>query len=724
MSHSDNVAFIDFETYSESGYVWLEDAGRWGPVIPKRKGGIAITGAAAYSEHPSTEVLCLAYKLPKQDWKLWIPGAPDPVNLFKYMLNGGILEAWNSIFEYFIWSNVCHKRMGWPLLAIWQLRDSMAISKAMSMPGALDNAAQVAGAGEQKDKKGKLLINKLCVPRKPTKKYPVKRLLPRHDPQAFADLYNYCIQDIKAEKAVSDLLPPLDDYETRVFLLDQEINIRGVHIDQESLDACVDVYEQTQKYYTARLQELTSGDVNGVAEIDRLISWLRSRKCTMFNLQADTVQDMLKNKILPPDVREVLEIRSMLSSNSIKKLYAIKHRLSSDGRLRDLFRYQGADRTGRWSGTGPQPQNLPSSGPDSARCRDCGRTYSIQKQCPFCRGINLDKIDWTIDVVNDALEDINTRELTRINTVWNNPVKTLSGCLRGLFSAAPGHDLICSDYSAIEAVVLAFMANEQWRMDVFNSHGKIYEMTASKITGVPFQEILDYRKQHGQHHPHRKPFGKIPELASGYGGAIGAWKAFGADKFMDDSTIDHNVKMWRQDSPNIVQFWWDIERAAENAIKHPGQRYAVRDVKYIQDNGILYCQLPSGRFLVYHNAQMKQKLMPWGDYKKTIHYMGWNTDTSKGIPYGWTELDNYGPKLVENIVQAISRDILAYAMLNLNAAGYPIVLHVHDEIVAEVSKEFGSIEEFEQIMSTLPKWCENWPVKATGGWRGKRYRKD
>jgi DNA polymerase len=300
-------------------------------------------------------------------------------------------------------------------------------------------------------------------------------------------------------------------------------------------------------------------------------------------------------------------------------------------------------------------------------------------------------------------------------------IADVSGCLRGLFVAAPGHDLLCSDFSAIEAVVLAELAGETWRQEVFRTHGKIYETSAALLTGKTLEFYAQYKLENDTHHPDRKK-GKVAELSSGYGGGLGAWKAFGADAFMTDEEIQDAVRAWRAASPSITALWWGLQDAALAAITNPGYCYSYRGLSFGVSADILYCQLPSGRRLTYHQPRIYQKTMPWGKQTTCITYMGWNSNYLNG-PVGWMRLETYGPKLTENVVQAVSRDIMAHSMTQLDAAGYPIVLHVHDEIVAEVPQGWGSVGEFEQIMGRMPVWASGWPVRAAGGWRGRRYRK-
>lgn len=720
---------MDFETYSEAGYVFDEDAKKWKSITKSPPHGLGAVGAAAYAEHPSTEVLSLAYNLKDGiGARLWIPGMPAPTELFDHIAAGGLLEAWNSAFEWHIWAGVC-ERMGWPPLPYYQLRDAMAKSRAFSLPGKLEKAAMVLEVTDQKISDGKRLITKFCKPRNPTKKDPRRRNHPGEDHEDAAKLYDYNLGDIKSESAVSAVIPDLSADELELWLLDQCINLRGVHIDGEALGNCLAVIEQANEMYTAELVALTDGTVKGAGEIAKITGWLGANGVHMASLDSEHVAEALKRDDLPPKPKRVLQIRASLGAASVKKLFAIDRRRSNDGRLRDLFAFCGADRTGRFAGRGPQPQNLPNSGPAVRRCdpvNGCGKHYGPHlDNCPWCQAAEQFSApaEWCIEAVEDALLVIASRNLQWVEHYFGDAVATISGCLRGLFSAAPGCDFLCSDYSAIEAVVLAMLAGEQWRIDVFRTHGKIYEMSAAKISGVPFEEFTRHKKETGDHHPLRKKIGKVAELASGYQGGYGAWLAFGADKHLGEAEIRDSIKAWRNESPNIVKFWYGLEDAAVAAVQNPGHCYEYNGITYGVKDDVLYCQLLSGRKLSYHQPRLHPGVTPWGKPVLKLTYMGWNSDYKKG-PQGWMRLDTYGGKLCENTVQATARDILTYALKNVERAGYAVALHVHDEIVSEVLEGTGSVEEFERIMATMPPWAADWPIRAAGGWRGKRYRKD
>lgn len=732
------IAELDFETYSEAGYYFDPVKQRWRAPdgFPAGKAGLQSVGTPAYAEHPSTEVLCMAYDL--KDGlgpRLWVPGDAPPVDLFSYIAAGGLVEAYNSFFEYYIWVYVCTPRMGWPALPLAQLRCAMGKAAAWGLPGKLAKAAEVINAPEQKDKAGDALIKNLCCPRNPTKKDLSLRRTPASDPEDFKALGAYCVQDIKAEAAVSHMTPDLLPEELKLWLLDQRINTRGVYIDPKGLADCISIVKQAKDQYTAELTALVGIPDITVDKHAQLRDWAECRGFTTPSIDKDHVAAALKRTDLPPDVYRMLELRATLGSASVKKTAAIERTVSADGRLRNLFVFHGARQTGRFAGMGAQPQNLTAGGPDACKCDGCGAIrWGKLPMCPRCYSTASHPVDWGIGAVEVALEAIATRSLPVVESLWGDATAVVAGCLRGLFSAAPGHDLICSDYSAIEAVVLAELAGETWRQEVFRTHGKIYEMSAAKISGLTFEQIMEptgydmsgpnwwLEPMPGKHHPLRK-MGKVAELASGYQGSEGAWLQFDADKYMDRSEILPNVKTWRRDSRRIVKFWYGLEDAARSAIQDPGRAYGYRGIRYKVTGDVLYCCLLSGRTLTYHRPRLHPDVTPWGKEVYKITFEGWNSDSTKG-PVGWMRRDTYGGKLCENVVQATARDILAYAMLNLDKAGYPVVLHVHDEIVSEVKAGVGSVAQFETIMAALPPWCADWPIKAAGGWRGKRYRKD
>ena len=736
LGESTVLADIDFETYSPAGFIWNSQTRRFDSPPGAMKKGLFAIGAACYSEHPDAEVLSCAYNLKDGSGKkLWIPGDYFPIDLFGYVTGGELLEAWNCSFEYWVWMNICVPKYNWPSIRQSQFRCAMAKSRAFGLPGSLEAAGNVLNITNKKDKNGKRLLDKFSIPRNPTKADNRIRIYPKQDPQDAQLLYEYNVRDIMAESEISSLIPDLTSGELEFWQCDQAINFRGVQMDRDAIKNCLSIVEQAHKKYNSELVFLTNGQVKAASEIQRLRNWMTTQGVNVPTLDAEVVTELLSKESLPKEVRRALEIRELIGSAAVKKLYSMTNSLTSKGRIHDLFIYHSA-RTGRAAGTGPQPQNLPNSGPEVYRCSalGCGMHFSIHlSECPWCGRSSTanSKHEWNSTAANEAFEVIATNNLECVEYFWGDAIATISGCLRGLFVSAPGYDLICSDYSAIEAVVLAALAGEEWRMEVFKTHGKIYEMSASKITGIPFEEFNNHKNATGQHHPMRKKVGKVAELASGYQGWIGAWKQFGADQFFNDDEIKTAILAWRDASPAIVEMWggqqkrWQpcysgLEGAAVQAVISPGTKFSFRALSYIMQGDILYCQLPSGRYITYHNPRLSPSERREGTL--SLSFEGWNTNPKNG-PMGWIRMNTYGGKLTENVVQAVARDILAHAIVNLEKAGYPVVLHIHDEIVAETPENHGSIKEFEEIMSIVPPWAADWPIKASGGWRAKRYTK-
>lgn len=731
------LADMDFETYSEAGFIWNGENWECLPHASQGKKGLPVVGAARYSEHPSTEVLSLAYELKDGSGsQLWRPGDPLPQRLFDHLAAGGLIEAWNARFEYWIWTNVCVPRYEFPPLPVRQIRCAMAKARVHALPGALEKAGEVLGASTLKDKDGKRLLNKFSMPRNPTKTDQRLRIRPEDD-QADADLlYQYNFKDIRAEAAVSAAVPDLSSDELDFWQLDQAINRRGVAVDMEAVTACVAIVEQALERYDAELCALTNGAVEAASQIQRLSAWLHVQGVHLDSLDEEHVTEALTWDI-PPLARRALEIRAMVGSASVKKIFAIANQVTRSGRLHDLFTYHGA-RTSRTTGNGPQPTNLPNGGPEHSHCHCCKRPFGLSKlSCPWCGAdaeLHSKRQGWRADCVPDALTLLRTGLLDVVEVYFDNAMELISGCLRGVFVAAPQHDLICSDYHSIEAVVLAELAGETWRQEVFRDHGKIYEMSAALVTGIPFDDILEYREINGEHHPARKK-GKVMELALGYGGWVGSLVAFGADEFMTEAEMADAAGKWRRASASIVELWggqtrnwrpclYGIEGCAVAAVANPGTTHEYRGLSFTMRGDVLYFKMLGGGLITYHRPRLTPtQRLGKPAWEMTLSFEGWNTNPKNG-PVGWIRMETYGPKLVENATQKTARDIQWHGMRALERAGYPIVLHVYDEDVAEVPEGWGSVKEFEAIMCDLPEWAKGWPVRATGGWRGKRYRKD
>lgn len=769
LSFSTVLPDIDFETYSEAGqyYDFVRQKWHGPPRASKGARGLPVVGAANYAAHPTTEILSLAYNLKDGTGpKLWRPGDPPPADLLAYMTHGPV-EAWNVAFEWWVWNLVGTRRHGWPALSIEGTRCAMAKARAFSYPGSLAEAGRVMGLQVQKDKDGKRLLDKFSVPRNPTIKDKRLRITPADDPQDAANLYQYNVIDVVSEAEAASLCPDLEGEELEFWIADQKINRRGVHVDAESLRACAHMVELVLAKYDAELHAMTGGSVERASQLERLKGFLATRGLTVRDgpgaMDDDAVTALLKLPNLDPLARRALEIRQLAGSASVKKVFAMVNTLSPWGRLHDLFNYHGAH-TGRPTGEGPQPTNLPKAGPSVYRC-PCGRHSGTHlTACAWC-GLPMPPspkaAEWGPAAMEDVLEVIKRGDLALVERAFADALLCVSGCLRGLFTAAPGHDLVASDFSSIESVVTAMLSGEQWRIDLFRTHGKNYEMAAAKISGIPFETMMQHRgydttqpewwrqKVKGPHHPLRQTLGKVSELASGFGGWISAWQKFGAGEFMTEDEIKAGILAWRRDSPAVVEFWggqerrisWSerrpelfgLEGMAVKAILEPNTPQPVMrldgthsGVTFTCDGRILYCTLPSGRNLHYHNVQLEANTRSWGG-QYALSFERYNTNPQQG-PTGWVRISTYSGKLCENVVQAVARDIQRYAMINCERHGYPIVLHVYDEIVAEVPQGVGSVEGLEAIMGTMPPWATYqgtpWPIKAAGGWWGKRYRKD
>lgn len=744
---------VDFETYSEAGYKFDFVSMKVKGLGVGGKGGLKEVGTSAYAEHHSCEVLTMSYDLlDGSGVRRWKPGDDQPSDLLNHVAQGGPVAAWNVTFEWFIWNFVCVRKYGWPPLNFEQCHCDMAKSRRYSMPGPLAHAAKVVG-GAQKDKAGSNLIQKLTRPHTPTKNRLGVRRTRDTDPEDFAAFDQYCDQDVVAEMATAAHMPDLTTSERATWLADQRVNARGVQVDVAALDACLYIMQKVTERFTDELRDITCGAVSSVNAGAQFIAWLGSLGVHTHSIDADNVKEILgwESSRLPQPARRALEIRQALGGANIKKLPKLKLQLNSDGRLRNQYTYCGAA-TGRWSAGGVQLQNLTAKGPKSKTCDICGRVVGTgcrlevmgaRGSCPECGGNDwTTNHEWKVEHVEFAIADIMRRDLDRVIDVWGDPCTLLAGCLRGLFIAKEGHELICCDFSAIEAVVLACLSRCQWRIDVFNTHGEIYEMSASKITGIPFAEFAEYKAANDMHHPLRKAIGKVAELASGYGGWLGAWKAFGAEEHFDnDDEIKAQIIAWREASPEIVEFWggqhrqtgakpWDstpelfgLEGAAVAAVLNPGHCFNVGDVGYGVQNDVLYCRLPSGRFLYYHRPRLDRGEDHFKRPSYKLTFEGYNSNAQKGPP-GWQRMETYGGRLAENVTQAVAADIQSEALKRCEDSGYSVVMHTHDELTAEVKIGSGkTLAGMTELMTQRPEWASWWPIRGAG-WTHKRYQKD
>lgn len=521
---------IDYETASSAGFCWEQPSdkyplGRWVGPPGADKPGLPAVGTAAYAEHPSTRVLTCSYDLcDGRGIRRWRPGQPLPLDLLEYVQRPGArLEAHNAMFERLIWRHVCVRLYGW-----WPCPDevwecSMATAHVAQYPGALAKLGDVLDLDTKKDKEGARLIAKFSVPQQPipglvdrkTRRVkradvPARWIMPEDDPEDFERLCAYCDQDVRTEQEAADRMPPMEPAEWAYWQVDQEVNARGLAVDRAGLRACIDILGQVLERYGEECRQLTGWNVT---QLEKLKGWLSAYGVTTNSLDADTTAELLARDDLHPSARRLLELRQATGSASVKKTYAIENMCSNDDRLRNLIVHHGA-RTGRPTGEGPQPLNLPKAGPKLVWC-ECGKPHKDQPICPWCGTVGAPgrRASWQVDMVDHVLEIMALGSLDMIESFFGDAMLCIQGCVRPVFTAGPGNVLVASDYSSIEAVVAAELAGEQWRIEAFTRGDPIYLVGASKITGKPLEWYLDYHAQHGEHHSDRQLIGKVSELA-------------------------------------------------------------------------------------------------------------------------------------------------------------------------------------------------------------------
>ena len=642
---------------------------------------ITKSGSFKYIESDDFEILLIAYAWndgPVQVLDLAANyygenGEPDALGICDEIqdVRAGLLDpdtvkvAHNSAFERAAFA----KWLGRDMPAEeWE--DTMILAAYNGLPMSLDAAGAALQLQAQKIKEGTALISYFCKPCKPTISNKGRtRNLPGHAPEKWERFCEYCRRDVEVCQAIYKKLAsyPVTDLERQVWALDARINERGVLVDLDLAQAAIDVDEAFKTEHLTELQQLTGlGNPNSVAQLK---GWLEGVGLSCESLNKATVAD-LKKAATDPTTLRVLELRSLLGKTSTKKYEAMVNAAGADHRVRGITQYYGAGRTGRWAGRLVQLQNLPQN--------------------------HLDGIGITREIVR--AKDLDTLEL-----LYDSVPDVLSQLIRTALVAKPGHTFLVSDYAAIEARVIAYLAGEKWRMDVFAEGGDIYCSSASQMFKVPVVK-------HGVN-GHLRQKGKVAELACGYGGGVSALKAFGADKMgLTEQEMQDIVTQWRAASPTIPKLWRDVEKAAKRALENPGRTFSVPcGVKYRKDADALRCKLPSGRVLTYWGARL--------DNDGSICFMGQNQTTRK-----WEKTGTWGGKLVENIVQAVARDCLAVAMLRLDQAGYEIVFHVHDEVVIE-APDGSRWQDAADIMGEPIDWAPGLLLRGDG-YETKFYMKD
>ncbi len=627
-------------------------------------------GVYKYVESPAFEILLFGVSVNGGDVAVYdlAQGEKIPEEIIAALTDSTVIKwAFNAAFE-----RVClSKNLGLPngeYLDPQSWRCSMIWSAYMGLPLSLAGAGAVLGLPEQKLKEGKDLIKYFCVPCAPTKVNGYRtRNLPKHAPEKWAQFKTYNKRDVEVEMSIQDKLRkfPVPDFVWEEYNLDQQINDRGIALDMAVVENAILFDENSRGKLSAKMQELTA--LENPNSVKQMKQWLFENGLEIDTLGKKAISELLKTA--SPQLAEVLELRQQLAKSSVKKYQAMKNAVCSDGRAHGMFQFYGANRSGRWAGRLIQLQNLPQN---------------------------------HISDLEQARELVKSGNYAAMEMLYDDIPDTLSQLIRTAFVPKAGMKFIVSDFSAIEARVLSWLAGEDWRLDVFKAGKDIYCASASQMFRVPVEK-------HGIN-GHLRQKGKIAELALGYGGSVGALKAMGAlDMGLTEDELQPLVDMWRSSNPNIVQFWWDVDRCVKQTVKEriPTETHGIR---FSYQSGMLFITLPSGRRLSY----VKPRL---GDNKfggESVTYEG------AGATKKWERIESYGPKFVENIVQAVSRDILCYAMRTLR--NYRICGHVHDELIIECPID-TNVSEICEMMGRTPPFAKELPLRADG-YECEFYKKD
>lgn len=664
------VVYVDFETRS---VLDLKKVGMW-----------------RYAEDPSTEVVCMAYAIDDGPVRLWHRGydspesegiveSPPPEDLFSAITDRRTtFEAHNVNFERCMWLHWASAR-GWPRVLDGQWECSAAKAAMHNLPRALEDVSLALNLAIKKNMEGHRVMLKLTRPRKPSKTNPnpwYERL------EDLKKLWSYCKGDVEVERLLSKKLKPLNRKEQAIFYYDMKINERGIYCDRGMVNKAVNLIAEVCGELNREIFTITGGSVPSASQRETLRRWVNDNGIPLPDTAEHTVSLMLKTieEQTPgahPEVRRVLEICRSVNRTSTAKYESMRERRSGDGRIKGTLLYCGASQTRRWAGRGIQPHNYP-------------------------RG--------SLEDMEAACDDIMKYDADTLGLLYPDVMELLSWTLRGALTAAPGKELLVSDFSGIEARITFWYGDQQDGLDVFRRGEDIYKFTAKDIYRTTYERVKKDQRQ----------VGKQAVLGLGFG--------MGGPKFIvtcakygikiDREFADTVVTTYRNKYSGVKAFWYACDNAAKNAVRCKGKAYRAGKVVYIVEDDFLFCILPSGGRLAYYKPALIMKETPWGEEREAVSFMGVNGFTQK-----WERMDTYGGKLVENIVQGTARDLMAEAIVRIERTEeYPIILSVHDELIAEVLEGEGDKEEYERLMAETPDWAEGLPV-AVEGWRGKRYKK-
>lgn len=639
---------IDIETYSD---VSLPDC-----------------GVHRYAASEQFEILLFAYSLNDEPTRIIDLASGEKISdkIMEYLTDDSVIKtAYNAAFE----RNCINRFFGLSLKPEgW--RCTLVQASMLSLPLSLEGVGEALNLDKKKMSEGKDLIRYFCMPCKPTKANGGRtRNLPSDAPEKWELFKTYCIRDVDVEKQIRNKLAkfPIPDREQKLYCMDQRINDRGIMVDQELIGhavACDLLYKET---VTKKAYEISG--LENPNSVSQLKDWLNEKGIEVDSLAKAAVEELVENT--QGDVSEMMKLRLAMSKTSVKKYEAMERSVCPDGRVHGLLQFYGANRTGRWAGRLVQIHNLPQN--------------------------HMEDLELARSLVKEGRYDL-------VELLYDSTPDVLSELIRTAFVARPGCRFIVSDFSAIEARVMGYLAGEGWVMEEFRGDGKIYEQTASKMFHIPIGEIT-------KGSPYRAR-GKVASLACQYGGAEGALISMGALNFVEEEELKGLVQSWRTANPHIVNYWYEIDGAVKAAVKERKMTKVGMVTVYYQ-SGMLKIALPSGRVLSYVRPRM------------TVNRFGSESVSYEGIGTNrkWTRIESYGAKFCENIVQATARDVLAEAMLRLEKKGFDIVCHIHDEVVLEVPEGTSSVEEVNEIMAVCPDWCEGLPLKAAG-FESPFYKKD
>ncbi|AKN33789.1 XRE family transcriptional regulator [Clostridium carboxidivorans P7] len=633
---------------------------------------ITKSGVYAYTEAEDFEILLFAYAYEDKEINIidLAFGEKLPQGIIEDLTNPKLIKtAFNANFERTCLAKYLNKPM-----PPEQWRCSAVHALALGFGGSLEGAAKSLNLQQQKMKEGKALIRYFSMPCKRGER---SRNLPQHNIEKWKVFKTYCKQDVEVERAVRKKLEkyPVTKKEWELWALDQKINDSGVKIDKVLVHSAIECDKTCQSKKTEEAAALT-GLENPNSQV-QLKGWLETKGVKAESLSKEKVRELLK-EVEDEKVKRVLKLRQELSKTSVKKYEAIKRAVCKDERVRGLLKFYGANRTGRWSGKLVQTQNLPRN---------------------------------TMDNLEAARMLLKSGNYEMLEVLFYSVPEVLSQLIRTAFIPAFNSRFIVSDFSAIEARVIAWLAGEKWVIDTFKGSGKVYEMAASRMFGVPIEKIVKGNMEYSL-----RQKGKVATLACGYQGSTGALIAMGAVKMgLKEEELSGIVAAWRKSNSNIVKLWRKIEDAAIKAVREKKVVKMQYGLEFFGSEEFLFIKLPSGRSLSYVRPRIEKDFR---FNKLKLTYEGIEQGTK-----AWGRLNTYGGKLTENIVQAIARDCLAYAMLRLDRAGYKIVFHVHDEVILDVPNGFGSLKEVNEIMGKPIEWAKGLPLKADG-FETDYYKKD